>query len=64
VGDAPTIADFSMCGYLFYPVEETGYDVRAKHPAIGRWLDRIQQLPGWRDPYACLPGERIMPKRR
>jgi glutathione S-transferase len=59
VGDAPTIADFSLCGYLFYPAEETGYDVRARHPAMARWLDRIQGMPGWRDPYACLPGERI-----
>jgi glutathione S-transferase len=64
VGDAPTIADFSMCGYLFYPVEETGYDVRAKHPAIGKWLERIQALPGWRGPYETLPGERIAPKKR
>jgi glutathione S-transferase len=63
-GDAPTIADFSMCGYLFYPVEETGYDVKAKHPAIGKWLDRIRALPGWREPYACLPGERIAPRQR
>ncbi|MBE7368924.1 glutathione S-transferase family protein [Ramlibacter pallidus] len=64
VGDAPTIADFSMCGYLFYPVEETGYDVRAKHPAIGKWLASIEQLPGWRGPYECLPGERMEPRRR
>jgi glutathione S-transferase len=64
VGDAPTIADFSLCGYLFYPVEETGYDLRAKHPAIGSWLDRIQALPGWRGPYECLPGERIAPRKR
>jgi glutathione S-transferase len=64
VGEAPTIADFSMVGYLFFPVEETGYDVRAQHPAIGRWLDRIQALPGWRAPYDCLPGERIFPRRR
>lgn len=64
VGDAPTIADFSLCGYLFYPVEETGYDVRAKHPAMARWLERIQGLPGWRGPYACLPGERIAPRQR
>jgi glutathione S-transferase len=63
-GEAPTIADFSMCGYLFYPVEETGYDLRARHPALGRWLDRIQALPGWRDPYECLPGERIAPRKR
>jgi glutathione S-transferase len=64
VGEQPTIADFSMCGYLFFPVEETGYDVRAKHPAIGRWLARIQSLPGWRGPYECLPGERVPPRRR
>ena len=64
VGDEPTIADFSMCGYLFYPVEETGYDVRAKHPALGRWLSRIQAMPGWRAPYDCLPGERILPRKR
>ena len=64
VGDEPTIADFSMCGYMFYPVEETGYDVRAKHPAMGRWLSRIQAMPGWRAPYDCLPGERILPRRR
>jgi len=64
VGKEPTIADFSMVGYLFFPVEETGYDVRAQHPAIGRWLDRIQSLPGWRAPYDCLPGERIYPRKR
>jgi glutathione S-transferase len=64
VGNEPTIADFSMCGYLFYPAEETGCDVRAKYPAIGRWLERIRALPGWRAPYECLPGERIAPKRR
>jgi glutathione S-transferase len=64
VGDAPTIADFSMCGYLFYPAEETGYDVRAKHPAIGQWLEKIQALPGWRGPYDNLPGDRIAPRKR
>lgn len=63
-GASPTIADFSMCGYLFYPVEETGYDVKAKHPAIGKWLASIEQLPGWRGPYECLPGERMEPRRR
>lgn len=64
VGDAPTIADFSMVGYLFFPPEETGYDVRAKHPAIGKWLDRIQAMPGWRGPYESLPGNRIPPRAR
>lgn len=63
VGHAPTVADFSLCGYLFYPAEESGIDVRSQYPAIGRWLARIQALPGWRAPYDCLPGERIAPKR-
>src|SRR5262245_41453944 len=26
VGDTPTIADFSLAGYMFYPPEESGYD--------------------------------------
>ncbi len=28
VGTAPTIADISLCGYLYYPVEESGYDLQ------------------------------------
>ena len=63
VGDAPTIADFSMCGYLFFPPEESGIDVAAQYPNIGAWLERVRGLPGWCDPYAALPGERIRPKR-
>ncbi|HVY52179.1 MAG TPA: glutathione S-transferase, partial [Devosia sp.] len=26
VGNSPTIADFSLAGYMFYPPEESGYD--------------------------------------
>jgi glutathione S-transferase len=62
VGDEPTVADFSMCGYMFYPVEESGYDVAGRFPHIQRWIDRLRQLPGWADPYSVLPGERILPK--
>ena len=62
VGGAPTIADFSMCGYLFYPVDESGYEVAARYPHISAWLARLRQLPGWADPYDCLPGERIAPR--
>ena len=62
VGDAPTIADFSISGYLFYPVEESGYDVAEKFPHVGTWLTRLRALPGWADPYDILPGERILPK--
>ena len=62
VGDAPTIADMSLCGYLFFPPEESGYDVAAQYPRIGAWLARVRAIPGWGDPYEVLPGERIRPK--
>ena len=39
VGDTPTIADFSLAGYMFYPAEENGYDWAKTHPNIAR-LDR------------------------
>ncbi|MGR3463187.1 glutathione S-transferase family protein [Limimaricola sp.] len=54
VGDGPTHADFSCCGYLFYP-EPFGFD-RAAHPNTDRWLDRIAALPGWKHPYDLMPG--------
>jgi len=62
VGASPTIADFSLSGYVFYPVEESGVDIGAKFPAIAAWRARLKALPGWGDPYAVLPGERIAPK--
>jgi glutathione S-transferase len=62
VGDAPTIADFSLSGYLFYPAEESGYDARGRFPAIAAWLERLRSLPGWADPYDVLPGKRVAPK--
>ena len=62
VGDAPTIADFSLCGYLFYPPQESGIDAAAAYPHIGQWLARLRELDGWADPYAVLPGERIEPR--
>jgi glutathione S-transferase len=55
-GAQPTIADISLCGYLFYPTEELGFDVAADYPAIGRWLDRIKSLPQWEHPYKLMPG--------
>jgi len=62
VGDGPTVADFSMCGYLFYPAEESGYAVDGAWPNLARWRERMRSLPGWADPYELLPGERIAPK--
>lgn len=56
LGDRPTIADVSMCGYFYYPAEEFGFDIAKDYPAIGSWLDRIRALPGWKHPYDLMPG--------
>lgn len=56
LGERPTIADISMCAYLYYPAEEYGFDIRKDHPAIGPFLDRVQALPGWGHPYDLMPG--------
>ncbi|PJE28600.1 glutathione S-transferase [Pseudooceanicola antarcticus] len=54
VGDGPTNADFSCCGYLFYPEPFTF--TRADWPNIDRWLSNIEALPGWKHPYDLMPG--------
>jgi glutathione S-transferase len=56
LGDAPTIADISLCAYLYYPAEEFGFDIGVAHPNIAAWLDRIKALPGWAHPYDLMPG--------
>ncbi|MBN8925166.1 MAG: glutathione S-transferase [Rhodospirillales bacterium 69-11] len=58
-GSWPTIADLSLCGYLVFPPEESGYDLAADHPAVHAWLQRIAALPGWQAPYDLLPGKRL-----
>jgi glutathione S-transferase len=56
VGSEPTIADLSLCAYLYYPAEEFGFDIAAQHKNIAAWLDRIKALPGWKHPYELMPG--------
>lgn len=53
--DRPTIADVSMCGYLYWP-EEIGVDWAKDYPNINAWLERIRALPGWVHPYELMPG--------
>lgn len=54
VADRPTIADMSLCGYLFWPDE---FDVTwDDYPAVGAWLKRIEALDGWVHPYDLMPG--------
>ena len=54
VGDQPSIADISMCGYLYWP-DEFGVSW-TDYPRIGAWLERIRKLPGWVHPYELMPG--------
>ena len=54
VGEDATIADISLCGYLFWP-EEIGFNW-ADYPNIDAWLGRIKELPGWEHPYDLMPG--------
>jgi glutathione S-transferase len=57
VGQTPTIADLSLCGYLYYP-EPFGF-TREDWPHIDRWLTRISALPGWKHPYDLM--QRALP---
>lgn len=52
VGDSVTIADFSLCGYLWMP-EEYGVDW-GLYPHIHAWLARVAATPGWKAPYEML----------
>ena len=54
VGEEPSIADISMCGYLYWP-DEFGVSWN-DYPRIGAWLERIRRLPGWVHPYELMPG--------
>ena len=51
--DHCTIADISLCGYLFWP-DEFGVNWNS-YPAIARWLARIEALPRYARPEQILP---------
>ncbi|MCC7045322.1 MAG: glutathione S-transferase N-terminal domain-containing protein [Alphaproteobacteria bacterium] len=61
-GDQPTIADISICGYLFWP-EEFGVDYAKQFPHVGAWLERIKALKGWVHPYKLLPDHPLPAKK-
>lgn len=52
VGDEPTIADISCCGYLYW-AEQADVDL-SRWPALVAWLARISAQPGWHSPYDLL----------
>jgi glutathione S-transferase len=53
-GDRLTIADLSLCGYLFFP-DEIGVDWN-QYPNVRDWLARIRGEPRWAHPYELMPG--------
>ncbi|MEA2757982.1 MAG: glutathione S-transferase [Methylobacteriaceae bacterium] len=55
LGERPTIADFSLAGYIYYPPEETGFNLDLAYPAIHSWRRRLAALPGWKPPYELMP---------
>lgn len=60
VGDRLTIADLSICGYLFWD-DELAVDWGA-YPNIRAWLGRIRGEPRWKHPYELLPGHPLPAK--
>ena len=53
LGKRPTIADFSLCGYLYYG-DELPFDLQ-QFTHVMNWLDSIKALPGWKGPYELMP---------
>ena len=53
IGKRATIADISMCGYLYYGEELTV--PLEPHIHVLNWLDRLRALPGWKHPYDLMP---------
>ena len=54
VADRPTIADLSLCGYLYFD-DEIGVDWNM-YPHVRDWLARLRELPRWTHPYELMPG--------
>ena len=63
LGDRPTIVEFSLEGYLYDPIEETGFVLAAAYPAIDAWRGRVAARPGWKPPYEMMPVGKSMPMR-
>jgi glutathione S-transferase len=56
IGSHATIADFSLCGYMFYG-QEIPLPLES-YTHVLNWLDRIRSLPGWKHPYDLMPRSR------
>ena len=55
-GDEPTLADLSLCGYLYFD-DELGFPL-SPYTEVNAWLSRIKSLPGWQHRYDLMPSVR------
>ena len=53
LGERPTIADFSLCSYLYYG-EELPFAL-SSFEHVNTWLERLKGLPRWKHPYDLMP---------
>ena len=53
LGKRPTIADFSLCGYLYYG-DELPFEMH-DFAHVQNWLDSIRNIKGWKPPYDLMP---------
>ena len=53
VGDAYTVADLALYGYV-HVADDAGVPV-AEHPAVAAWVERVAALPGFEEPLAPMP---------
>ena len=60
VGEAPTIADMSLCGYLFYPVAEAATTFPAQFGHVAAWLERVRRCRAGGPTTSCR--ERLAPR--
>lgn len=54
VGKRLTVADLSVAGYVYYPQQELGVDIKRDYPMVWRWMARVSDTPGWKAPYDLL----------
>ncbi len=62
VAERLTIADLSICGYLYWD-DELAVDW-TQYPNIRDWLARIRSETRWKHPYDLLPGHPIPAKAK
>ncbi|MDP1965659.1 MAG: glutathione S-transferase family protein [Reyranella sp.] len=52
LGEAPSVADISCAGYLFF-ADQAEIDL-GRWSSVGAWLDRLAATPGWSHPYELM----------